>query len=120
MKRSGLYGLLLLLLASGCTTRIADLTLASSKNIPHRFEVLAEDVEGRDCASILMLLFIPIPLGSFQPSFEEAMDRAIGTVPGGNLMTNVAISNESFVIPLLFVNFARGCAVVQGDVGRLE
>jgi len=120
MRSVYLIASLVLVLLTACATRIGDLTIASSKNLPHEFETLQEGVEGRDCSNILMLLFIPIPFGSLRPSLDEAMDRAIDQVPNANMLTNVTISQEPVVVPLLLVNFIRNCLVTSGDAGRLR
>jgi hypothetical protein len=120
MNGRRLVAVLLLLTLPACATRIGDLSLATSKNLSRSFDSLAEDVEGKDCARVLWLLFIPIPFGSLQPSLEEAMDRAIEKVPGGDMMTNVTITNEPFLVPLLVINYRSDCLVVEGDVGKLD
>jgi hypothetical protein len=109
-----------LLLLAGCAQRVGSMTVASSKNLPPRFEILKREVRGEDCGRVLILVFIPIPLGSMQPKLEEALDRAIEQVPNGNLMTDVVVMNEPFIVPLLLVNYISTCMVVTGDVGRAQ
>ena len=73
-------GLVFLLLSSGCSTRLIDFTIISSKNVDlsnaSEFTRGTERMEGKDKAH--MVLFIPFGV----PSMKEAVDRAIETVPG--------------------------------------
>ena len=96
----------------GCSIRMGDFTLLSSKNVGVEGEVIQRGVEGEDC--VHMLLFLP--LGSLNPNLEEAMDRAMAEVPSGNVMTDLAIYNDVLFTYL----YNRICIRVKGDVGRIE
>jgi hypothetical protein len=56
-----------------------------------------------------MLLFIP--LGSLNPSIEEAADRALRKATSADMLTNVSVYRD-----LLFLYiYSRTCARVEGD-----
>lgn len=94
----------------GCTTNLGDLTIVSTHNVAVESETLQRNVEGEDCAN--MLLFIP--LGKLDPNLEDAMDMAMEKVPDGHLMANVAIYSE-----ILFTYiFNRVCLQIKGDVAK--
>jgi hypothetical protein len=102
--------LLLALMLSACSTRIGDLTLASTKNLGTAYKPIQSRVRGEDCTH--MILFIP--LGSLQPNLEEAVDRAVGQVPEGDMMTNARIYQDT----LFTLLYNRGCIRVDGDVAK--
>lgn len=112
MLRTVLGLLTVALISSACTTRMGDLTIASGKNVNLRPDVAQRAVEGKDCVN--MILFIP--LGSLAPNVEEAMDQALAQVPGGNIMTDVAIYQDTIFTYL----FNQTCLRVKGDVGTLQ
>jgi hypothetical protein len=97
----------------GCSFRMGDLNIVSSKNVALNPEPIRHGVEGRDCA--YRFLFF-IPLGSWIPNTEEAMDRAMEKVPQANLMTNIAIYRQK--VFTLLVNM--DCFEVKGDLGELR
>ena len=97
----------------GCSFRMGDFNVISSKNVALNPEPVQYGVEGRDCA---YWLFSIIPLGSFVPNMEEAMDRAMGKVPQANLMTDIAIYRQT-VFTLILNTF---CVEVKGDLGELR
>lgn len=55
---------------SGCTIRLGDFTVISSKNVKIPTAVKGERVTGEDCVPVILL-----PIGI--PNMEEAIDRAI-------------------------------------------
>ncbi len=69
--------LLLTLCISGCSRRMIDFTVISSKNMQLQIptEAMGERVEGRDEVYWLFIGFGYIPLGT--PEIKEAVDRAI-------------------------------------------
>jgi len=103
----------LALLASGCTTRIGDFTIASTKNVAFNPSPDRRSVEGEHCATRLLGL---IPLGSFFPNLEEAVDDAMAQVPNGNVMTNAVTYMN--VWTAIIVN--QQCYRVKGDVGTIQ
>lgn len=103
----------LALLAGGCTTRIGDFTIASTKNVAYNPSPDRRGVEGEHCATRLLGL---IPLGSFMPNLEEAVDDAMVKVPNGNVMTNAV--TYMTVWTAIIVN--QQCYRVRGDVGTIQ
>lgn len=74
---------LLILILSGCTQRLTDFTIISTKNVTLTM-VKGERVKGEDCAYLLLGL---IPLtGTFQPNLKDAIDRAIQSGKGEFLL----------------------------------
>ena len=100
------------LLLGACSARLGDLQIVSTKNVALNPKPIQSGVEGEDCANS----FIIIPLGSIQPNIEEAMDRAMAKVPEGNLMTNVALYQDT----LFTFIFNQTCLRVKGDVGVIQ
>lgn len=85
-----------LVLLSGCATRMVDFTIISAKNVDlarlgefHR----SERVDTR-------YIIIIIPTGN--PSVEEAVDRAIESVPGGVALIDGVLTSKFFYIPYIF------------------
>jgi hypothetical protein len=87
-------------LVFGCTGRIADYTILSTKNIDlsrlDEYERTAERVKGSDARAIIIV----IPTGT--PSFGEAADNALESVPGGVALLDGVIDYSFFYIPYLF------------------
>lgn len=111
--RRGVSLVCALVLCGGCSLRMGDLQIISSKNVAVNPEPIQRGVEGKDCVHWLLGL---IPLGSLVPNVEEAMDEAMQQVPEGNVLTDVAIYRDSFTVILV----SRTCLRVKGDIGRLE
>lgn len=89
-----------LLLMSGCSNRIADFTIISSKNVDisrgAEFKRSAQRVTGEDVKHIIVF----IPTG--QPNAKEAMDRAIEKVPGAIALMDGVVTQESWWIPYIY------------------
>lgn len=96
----------------GCSYRMGDLTVASTKNvnIGEKYVKVANGVIGKDTKSIILF----IPTGN--PSIEEAIDLALEKV-GGDLMTNVAIYCKYYWIPYIY---GETTIEVKGDVWKKE
>lgn len=81
--------LVLAVLLGGCTIRMADLTISSTRNIDmSRMSEFKRGprIVGEDVAHII--LFIPTQL---QPNIEDAIDDAIDKVPGCIGLTDVVL-----------------------------
>jgi len=101
---------LAVLLASGCSVRVADLTLVSTKNIDLTDAKLdskkGQRQKGEDCKFNLLGL---IPFGL--PNMEQAVDRALEAGKGNVMVDEVTeYKNTWFVIGGL------SCIVVEGTV----
>ena len=105
INRLGAWGALCLLLATGCSIRVADLTLVSTKNIDlSQLKLDARNgkrVKGQHCVFNLAGL----------PNLEVAIDRALEN-GGGNVM----IDQVSYQKAYPFVT----CIEVEGTVLRTE
>jgi hypothetical protein len=78
---------------TGCTSRLVDFTIISTKNIDlshaATFQRAQTRVEGRDVVHII--LFIPTGI----VNLKEAIDRAIGSVPGAVALVTTGVSLRS-------------------------
>lgn len=92
--------LLVLLFLTGCTMRLVDFTIISTKNIDlaraSTFERADNRVEGKD--SINIIIFIPTGV----PNVKQAIDRAIESVPGAVALVDGVVSYHYFYIPYIF------------------
>ena len=86
--------------AAGCTTRLVDFTVISTKNIElSRGADLKRGtlrVEGIDKTHIIII----IPTGV--PNMEEAIDRAIESVPGAVALIDGVVSHRFWYIPYIY------------------
>lgn len=90
----------------GCQTRIGDLTVASSKNLPADFNVVQENVIGESCSHVLLI----IPLGTMNPTIDGAIDDALAKAQGADALVNATIKRTS----LFTLLYNRGCVTVEG------
>lgn len=93
----------------GCSTRLVDYTIISTKNIDltraAAFRRGDDRVAGRDQASII--IFIPTGV----PDIKEAIDRAIESVPGAVALVDGVVRYQFFYIPYIF---GKESYVVEG------
>ena len=91
----------------GCTMRLVDFTIISTKNLDlsraASFERGKSRVEGKDEAMII--IFIPTGF----PSIKEAVDRAIESVPGGVALVDGVVTAKSW-----WFIFGQSSYVVEG------
>lgn len=92
--------LVLLLPLTGCTARLVDYTIISTKNVDlaraATFQRGKSRVEGKDSASII--IFIPTGV----PDVKEAIDRAIESVPGAVALVDGVVTYHFFYIPYIY------------------
>lgn len=116
IKKFAPIALICLFLTTGCAQRVADLTLASSKNVnleQGKFTT-GDRVVGED--NIAIVLF---PLGN--PSIKEATDRAIEQDPCAVALTNVAVNTESFALIFGYVKYkVEGNLVIDKNQSGCE
>jgi hypothetical protein len=97
------------LLLSGCTTRIADFTITSTKNMDLEnnptYKVEPRRVVGEDICHFIL----GIPTGI--SNFKTATDRAIEKYPDCVGLSNVVISWRGWSAIL----YAQGGYIVEGD-----
>jgi hypothetical protein len=91
---------LALALLSGCTSRLVDFTVISSKNIEwnraHEYQRASHRVEGVDMVHWIII----IPIGV--PNAKEALDRAIESVPGAVALLDGVITSKFWWIPYIY------------------
>lgn len=84
----------------GCTTRLVDFTVISSKNVDlsrgAEFKRHNSRVTGEDLARVIIF----IPTGT--PNAKEALDRAIESVPGAVALLDGVLTYEWFYIPYIY------------------
>lgn len=95
----------------GCSMRIGDFTVGSSKNIGHLSQK-GDSVTGEDCST--SILFIPVG-GPMVPSFKTAIDRALERAKGDVVADAVVWESQIFTII-----FNQRCFQVEGKVARGE
>jgi len=108
MRRLFIFCLAFVLLSlGGCYLRLGDFTLVSTKNLGRTYSPVSQRVSGEDCSHRLLF----IPLGSLNPSIEEAADRAVRKATGADMLTNVSVYRDLLDLYI----YARTCARVEGD-----
>ncbi|MGH8475180.1 MAG: hypothetical protein ACRER2_05320 [Methylococcales bacterium] len=113
-NKKRLVGLVLLSVAafffSGCSVRVADLTLVSTKNIDLSDTQLdarkGQRQKAEDCSFVLLGL---IPFGL--PNMEEAVDKALEAGKG-----NVMVDEVTEYKNIYFIIGGLSCIVVEGTV----
>ncbi len=100
MKKPTYLFLLVIILLGSCVTRIADFTILSTKNIDisrmSSFERGKTRVEGEDKIHLIVLF----PAGS--SDVENAVDKAIESVPGCVALLDGVVSSKFWWIPYLY------------------
>ncbi len=96
----------------GCSMRVGDFTVGSTKNIG-QLSQKGEAVSGEDCSTNLLGM---IPLaGPTVPNFKTAMDQALQRAKG-DVVVDVVLWETR--LPLLIIN--QHCFKVEGKVARGE
>ena len=89
-----------MLFLTGCTQRLTDFTMISSKNIDWshgaEFTRLPQRVRGEDMYP--MIIFIPLGV----PNPKEAVDKAIESVPGCVGLLDGVLYNKVWIIPFIY------------------
>jgi hypothetical protein len=95
--------------AAGCTMRLTDFTVISTKNVEWSkaatFKRGASRTRGKDTAYTIVF----VPTG--QPNMKEAIDRAIESVPGAVAMVDGVLYSTNWYIPLIY---GENSYVVEG------
>lgn len=97
----------LLIAVGGCTTRIGDMTMISTKNVDVSGVKQGDRQTGEDCAN--SVLFIPLGV----PDVKNAMDRALEKGKGDILIDGV-VSFKGWTVLV----FSQTCVVVEGTVSQ--
>jgi hypothetical protein len=88
------------IISTGCTTRLVDFTVISTKNVDWSkaatFNRSSARVEGKDTAHIIV--FIPTGI----PNMKEAIDRAIESKSGGVALVDGVVYSKFWWIPYIY------------------
>lgn len=85
---------------AGCTTRLVDFTVISSKNIDLSRGAEFKRHTGRVTGEDMVHIIIFIPTGV--PNAKEALDKAIESVPGAVALLDGVMTHEWFYIPYIY------------------
>ena len=101
----------IIVLMAGCTKRLGDFTLVSTKNVEigAQYVKVERNVHGENMKPII----IAFPLG--YPDIESAIDDALRTVEDGVLMTDVVLTYRWWYIPYIYGQYIYE---VDGDVWK--
>ncbi len=91
------------LFMNGCVTRIADLTVGSTKNIDIKKSLHRADESTRNTGIDKKHIIIFIPTGA--PNIKEAMDEAIEKSKGAVGLSNVTVKYGWWYIPYIYGQF---------------
>ena len=97
---------------AGCSSSVGRLTIASTKQVPENFQIVARDVRGRDCG--YKFLFIPFGKRVINPT--DALDDALNRAPSADALVNVQVEKR-WIVPVIL---NRDCYVVRGDAVDLD
>ena len=93
----------------GCTTRLGDFSVLSTKNIDVSGVKPGDRYSGEDCVG---LLFGMVPMGDV--NWKNAMDQALEKGKG-DVMVDVVLTATGWVIPYIF---GQSCIVIEGTVSQ--
>ncbi len=96
-------------LMQACTTRLADFTVLSTKNVDVSGLKPGDRMEGDDCVNMLFGMF---PLG--QINWKTAMDEALEKGKG-DVMVDVVLTQTGWAIPYIW---GQQCTVIEGTISR--
>lgn len=117
MKKLVIVGTIALsVLASGCSTRIADMTVASTKNVNMNSSefVTGNRITGSDTVPVIIF-----PLGN--PDVKEAIDVAIEHDKCVVALNDVVIEQSFFVFVFGFISFdVEGTQIIDKSVKGCE
>jgi len=99
----------LALFGTGCSQRLVDFTVISTKNVDWSratsFKRAQTRAQGTDTTHII--IFIPTGI----PNMKEAIDRAIESVPGAVALVDGVLYQKLFYIPLIY---GQSSYVIEG------
>lgn len=101
-KNLGLAGLLIAssFLVNGCSQRIGDFTVISTKNMELGQKYVRTTLDGTKAVGIdAKPIIVIIPLG--QPNVKEAVDKALEK-NGADVLTDVVVYYDTFYIPYIY------------------
>jgi hypothetical protein len=104
------------LFTTGCSTRVADFTVVSTKNVElSRIDVkkaaVVHNVTGQSRKFIIVLFPTGVP--TIQDAVDDALKRG-----GGDVMTSTKVEQGGWYIPFIFgVNYIKATGDVINSVG---
>lgn len=84
------------IVASGCTERMMDFTVISTKNVPISMPAKTTQVVGEDK---VIMIFAPFGVPSLKEAIDDALEKS-----SGNVLVNVRIYSDSKIL-LFFGKF---------------
>lgn len=112
--------LIFVMLNTGCTIRLFDFTVLSSKNVDlsrmGEYERSGKRVKGKDSAHFIII----IPTGI--PNMKEAIDRAIESVPGAVALVD-GVAYSKFFWAILYAQESyifEGEALIDPDLASAQ
>lgn len=93
----------------GCTTRLGDFTVISTKNVDVSGVKPGDRFSGEDCVS---MLFGMIPMGEI--NWKNAMDQALERGKG-DVMVDVVLTAKGWAIPYIW---GQQCMEIAGTVSQ--
>ncbi|MFA4853885.1 MAG: hypothetical protein WC616_00860 [Candidatus Omnitrophota bacterium] len=109
-RKSGIiFILFLVVILSGCVTRLVDFTMISTKNIDLARGADFKRGPSRATGEDLVAIIIFIPTGV--PNIKTAIDRAIESVPGSIALLDGVLSVKGWYIPYIY---GESSYVVEG------
>lgn len=93
----------------GCTTRLGDFTVISTKNVDVSGLKPGDRFSGEDCIG---MLFSMIPLG--EVNWKNAMDQALERGKG-DVMVDVVLTAKGWMIPYVW---GQQCMEITGTVSQ--
>lgn len=102
---------LVLALLTGCSSRVADFTAVSTRNITMENMLPMGSTRGKHCVPVI---FLPVGV----PNIEEAIDRAIESGPEGtDMLTDVTVysRNRSFLFGVICIEVTGTATDSSGE-----
>ncbi len=99
----------MLTLLTGCTQRVTDFTIISTKNVDISALANAKRAGNRITGEDLVHVIIFIPTGV--PNLKEAIDRTIESTPNAVALVDGVVYFRSWMIPLLY---GQSAYIVEG------
>lgn len=99
-----------LLILAGCSTRLGDFTLLSTKNVDVSGVKHGDRFSGEDCVSIILWPYIPLGTVDWKNAMDQALERG-----KGDIMVDVVLTAKNWAIPFIF---GQNCILIEGTVSQ--
>jgi hypothetical protein len=94
----------------GCSTRLGDFTVLSTKNVDVSGVKPGDRFSGEDCVSILLYPFIPLGTVDWKNAMDQALERG-----KGDIMIDTVLTLKSWAYPYIY---GQNCILVEGTVSQ--